>query len=259
MVTGTEVFTRRSRTPGGARRCPTWTGYRAAVGLPRRLDVHDPGRRDAGLPRLAHQPARGARRDVDPAEPARAAAGRRRRRELLGAGRTAARPRPHRGAGPGSGGSTSSRSVSTAGGSTPPGRRTSCRARRHRGRRHRPGGRVEPHPVARRRPPRSCSGPPGWCPRCAAPGCCGTRSGCGRCARPSALERAGDVVHCYGHGGAGVTLSGGARTRSCRWSRPRGARPGGRLSARRRRGRARRRCVETSRRRRREPPRRQAR
>ena len=31
-----------------------------------------------------------------------------------------------------------------------------------------------------------------------------------RPARPAVrLERAGDVVHCYGHGGAGVTLSWG--------------------------------------------------
>ena len=42
-----------------------------------------------------------------------------------------------------------------------------------------------------------------------APACCVTRSGCGPAVPSVRLERVGDVVHCYGHGGCGVTVSWG--------------------------------------------------
>ena len=109
--------------------------------------------------------------------------------------------------------STSSSSASTGGGSTGPGRRTWCRARRtswwaaptRRG-----SGAVR----RTRRPPRgSWSGRACWCPSWRRARVLRHRVGL-RPARPGVRleeERCGDarVVHCYGHGGAGVTLSWG--------------------------------------------------
>ena len=188
-------------------------------GLRRRLDVRHAGGRDAGLPALAGRPGRGARRHPHPDEPLRAARG--------GAGgqlRRARRPadgrRPLGGAGARAGAVRSSRSAWTAGGSTAPGtdvRRAALA--RHRRRRHRRRGGLEPRPRPRRRRGRSWPGPPGWCPSSRARGCCGTRSGCGRCGPPSASSAEGSVVHCYGHGGAGVTLSWGMRRRGRRAGR----------------------------------------
>ena len=67
-------------------------------------------------------------------------------------------------------------------------------------------GAARPRPGPR---PTSCAAPPSWSRACAAPGCSRHRVGL-RPVRPAVrLERVGDVVHCYGHGGAGVTMSWG--------------------------------------------------
>ena len=63
---------------------------RAAARLRRRLDVPGAGRRDAGLPGVADLPGRRARRHRHPAQPARAARGRRRGRQRGGHRRAAA-------------------------------------------------------------------------------------------------------------------------------------------------------------------------
>ena len=84
---------------------------------------------------------------------------------------------------------------------------------RHRRRRHRPGGRLEPYAVAGDRRARSWSAGAGWCRRWPGRACSGTGSACGPRARRSGSSGSGDVVHCYGHGGAGVTLELGHRRR----------------------------------------------
>ena len=63
------------------------------------------------------------------------------------------------------------------------------------------------------------SAPARWCPRCAARRCCRVRSACGRAGRPSGWTARCDgrpVISCYGHGGAGVTLSWGCAATSSR-------------------------------------------
>ena len=203
---GTEVFASASPTlvarggsvarPGDA--CRTGT---------RRLDLRDAGRGDAGVPRWLNGSGRRARRHRDPAH-LRPADRRRRRRQLLGARRPAARRR-HVGCRCAVRCSWSSRSVSTAGGwMAGADVRRAARAR-HRGRWHRRGGRVEPYAVPATAAEILDAGA-ALVPALARRGCCGT----GRAA-PGApavrLERVGDVVHCYGHGGAGVTLPGAGR------------------------------------------------
>ena len=143
-------------------------------------------------------------------EPGRAAAARRRRGGQLRRARLPpAGRRPGRAPGPGPGGAVERRRRSTGGGWTRPGRRTSCPRRERRGRRHRRGRRLEPHAVAGDggRDPRA--GRPGWSPARRAPGWSATGSGCARCGSAVRLEAEGRVVHCYGQGGAGVTLSWG--------------------------------------------------
>ena len=201
-------------TRGGATPCrpaPGSTGRRPARGVRRRLDVRHAGRRDAGLPRLAGRPGRRARRHPHPAEPVRAA---HRRRavvvncaglgaRLLGGGPVGRRRCAARSC-------ASSRSGSSAGGSTPtrptyvvPRAATSCWA----------APTIEgewsrtPEPATAAADP----GPGGArsCRACAGAGVLRHKVGL-RPAVPSVrLERAGDVVHCYGHGGCGVTVSWG--------------------------------------------------
>ena len=83
------------------------------------------------------------------------------------------------------------------------------RSRDDRAGRHRDRGGVEPHAGPRDRGARPRPGDGdrarGW----PAPGSCATRSACGRRAAAVRLEREGDVIHCYGHGGFGVTVSWG--------------------------------------------------
>ena len=79
---------------------------------------------------------------------------------------------------------------------------------RHRGRGHRRRGRLEPHPV-----PGDGAGDPGPGHPAGArargrAGAAANGSGCGP-VRPPYGWSGGSVVHCYGHGGAGVTLSWG--------------------------------------------------
>ncbi len=90
--------------------------------------------------------------------------------------------------------------------------RRPAQPRRRRGR-HRRRGRVGPHDPTPTSPSRSSSGPPSWCRSWPARGCSATGSACVRRGRRSGSRRSGGgttrVVHCYGHGGAGVTLSWG--------------------------------------------------
>ena len=58
-------------------------------------------------------------------------------------------------------------------------------------------------------PPTSCAAPPLWSPLSPGRACSGTRWAYARPDPAIRLERVGDVIHCYGHGGAGVTLSWG--------------------------------------------------
>ena len=109
------------------------------------------------------------------------------------------------------------------------------RGRRRHGRRRTPGTSAP----TRRRPRRSWPGPPPWCPGCVAPRCSPTGWVCARPGRPYGWRRcrtrtasSGGVVHCYGHGGAGVTLSWGCAddvlrraSRSCSSGTPVAAQP----------------------------------
>ena len=80
---------------------------------------------------------------------------------------------------------------------------------RHRRGRHRGARRLEPDAVTRDRGGHPRPGRAGWCPSSPSAAVLRHRVGL-RPARPSVrVERVGDVVHCYGHGGAGVTLSWG--------------------------------------------------
>ena len=129
-------------------------------------------------------------------------------RELAGDGVAARRPR----ADPAS----SSRPASTSGCSTrptpsgcctsSPASATSCSAARRRSTTR------TCFPTPRRRP-RSAPAARRRCPRCGARGSCARRSACGPRGPPCASRRrpapAGTIVHCYGHGGAGVTLAWG--------------------------------------------------
>ena len=56
---------------------------------------------------------------------------------------------------------------------------------------------------------RSWSAQPCWSRRSRGPGWSPTASGCAPCDPEVRLEAEGRVVHCYGHGGAGVTVSWG--------------------------------------------------
>ena len=133
---------------------------------------------------------------------------------VAGAGR---RRQPDAGTWPGRPGRAGRPRGVAAGGLGPgaPALRGAARARRRRRRYGRPGL-VGPHARPGDRA-RSCSpGPRRWCPRCAGAEVLGHRVGL-RPARPTVRLEAvphedgspGGVVHCYGHGGAGVTLSWG--------------------------------------------------
>ncbi len=68
MVLGTEVFTRRGARPVvAARGVGAGPGDHAAGGVRRRLDVRDPGGRDAGLPAVARRPGGGSSAARSPA------------------------------------------------------------------------------------------------------------------------------------------------------------------------------------------------
>ena len=215
MRTGTELFREPSRRRcGGATRCrpvPDRTARPACPrAMPSGLTMRTPGGRDAGLPPLARRPGRGARRHHHPDEPRprcptgdalvvnASGIGAR----LLGGDPTVvARARPGRARG--------------AGGARPlvarrrgaDVRRAACP--RHRAGRHGDRGGVEPYPGARRWPRRSSSAAARIEPRLAGARVLRHKVGL-RPARPSVrLERVGDVVHCYGHGGCGVTVSWG--------------------------------------------------
>ena len=173
---GVEVFATPQEDPWWRPAVPHLDHVEPPPRLRRRVDVPGAGRRDAGLPGVADVPDRRARRHRHPAQPARPARGRRRGRQRGG----------HRCPAPGRGpvGRAGERTgrVRRAGRSRavvarlvrrPHLRRTPLA--RHRRRRHRPGGRLEPYAVAvhRRGDPgaRSAAGArPGRGPRASSPG-----------------------------------------------------------------------------------------
>ena len=211
MVAGTEVFTSASRTRGGAPRCRPWTAD------PRRAGGRDVDGWTFATP-VVEMPVYLAwlvgrvetlGGTVTRLNLGALPSGRRPGRQLLGPGRPAAGVRPVGGAG-----------------ARPGGVRRADRRRRGGGWTARPptyvvprsndivvGGTDDEGEWSRTPSPETAEAilrrAAVWCPECAAPGCSGTRSACGRCGPPVRLERVGDVVHCYGHGGAGVTLSWG--------------------------------------------------
>ena len=69
MLGGTEVLLRRTEDPWWQGAVPDLTRVGPPTGVRRRLVVHRAGHRHAGLPALAAVPARGARRHGDPDEP----------------------------------------------------------------------------------------------------------------------------------------------------------------------------------------------
>ena len=135
-------------------------------------------------------------------------ADRRRRRQLLGAGLAPARPGPHDATGPRAGGARWRGSTSTGGRSTRPGRRTSCRDRARSWSAGPSSRGLEPDPVpgdGHRHPP---AGHPAG-PRARGARVVGHRVGLRPARAAVRLEAEGRTVHCYGQGGAGVTLSWG--------------------------------------------------
>ena len=197
---------RGPRTRGGRARCRT-CGTSARRGVRRRVVVHRAGHRHAGLPALAARPAGRARRHGHPDQPRRAAEGRPEDVVVNCSGhrRPAAGARPRRAAGARPGGAPR---AGRAGPLVARRRRSDVRRPaqpRHRGRRHRRATATGAAPRPRRPRPRSSSARPAWCPSWPAPRVA-HRVGCARCGRRYGWRRRAGVVHCYGQGGAGVTL-----------------------------------------------------
>ena len=184
MRSGTEALAERTPDPWWAARCRPAAGARR--GVRRRLVVRRPGRGDAGLPGLAGRARGRARRHGHPSQPG---AGCPRGRSWSTAPASA----------PGCSRGTptcsrcvarwwwSSRSGWSSGGS--PGRSDVRHPAqpRHRGRRHRGRGELEPHPdpeTAERILERGIA----LVPALAGRRCCGTASGCVRCGRRCACS-----------------------------------------------------------------------
>ena len=212
MMPGTEVLPAQDRGPLVGLRGARSGARPPACRVRRRVVVHRPGRRHAGLPAVAARAAGPSRRHAHPDQPRRAAAAvrpGRRRRQLLGAGLPPAREGRHDATGPRAGGAGGGGRPRPGGHSTRPDRRTSCRDRARSWSAGPSSRGTGAGPRPRRRPPTSSSGPPGSSPSSPAPASWVTAWDSGRRAPPYAWRREGRTVHCYGQGGAGVTLSWG--------------------------------------------------